>query len=38
METPSPFNIKNTSKPKEEGIFIINKIVLKSENNDMKYH
>ena len=34
MEAPSPSNINNTSKAKEEEIFIINKIILKSENND----
>ena len=34
MEAPIPSNINDTSKPKEEEKFIINKIVLKSENND----
>ena len=34
MEAPSPLNINNTSKPYEEDIAIINKIVLKSENKD----
>ena len=34
MEAPIPSNINDTSKPKEEEKFIINKIVLNSENND----